>query len=303
MSRVNHYDIMAAARRYKAGGCGAKATLLAVVESMGKHDDEWSCWPGDPTLADITEQSVASVRRHIKSFVAAGLLRREARWRRSQSGGRETDSLVLDVDVLMGVSAHGAHKAAGVSEQPSDGKCASDEGGKCAQSVDARSIEHLQEQQLERVDEIVDALCAHLAQRVAEHSKSGTPVVSKSWRTSMSLLLRRGAPNVEPSSVEPERVLRAIDYVFTYLAEPDGRGFCWADQVRSAAALRRHWTALQIAARRHNEQRHGVGGRVVARAVEQPSSFAAMLDDMKRTARAVDATSAVDTRERGSSDE
>ena len=44
----------------------------------------------------------------------------------------------------------------------------------------------------------------------------------------------------------PEQVRALMDYLFDHLNEANGKdGFCWADQIRSAAALREHWSQIE----------------------------------------------------------
>lgn len=154
----------------------------------------------------------------------------------------------------------------------------------------------------------VAPLCELLAERIGAHGKVGRPVVNAAWRRDMSLLLRRGAKDVEPAALPAERVARAIDYVFAHLADPDTRGFCWADQVRSPGALRRHWTALVLAGKRHEQAKLGTSGRTLVAAREGPSEFGAWLNEMERRTRggdlssgATDTTRAVTPPERGTS--
>lgn len=97
---------------------------------------------------------------------------------------------------------------------------------------------------------LVDDLCAQLADRIETHRDGDRPKVTQAWRRDMDLLLRRGPTDVEPAApVSPEKLRASIDAVFARLATRDGSGFCWADQVRSPAALRRHWTQLRQAER------------------------------------------------------
>lgn len=105
---IGHYDLMAAARRYRAGGPGAKATLLALVERMGEHGNEWTCWPSQQTLAADTEQTDRSVRNHLAAFADAGLI---AVRQREIGERRRGNVYVLNVDRLLSppetVSGHG----------------------------------------------------------------------------------------------------------------------------------------------------------------------------------------------------
>lgn len=97
------FDLLAAARRYRAGGTGPKATLLALMERMGETGGVWSCFPSMATLAADTEQTPRTVRRHVAGFEAAGLIHREARG--SEDGGRNSNRFVLNIEALRGRKA------------------------------------------------------------------------------------------------------------------------------------------------------------------------------------------------------
>lgn len=96
---LNVFDLLAAARRYRAGGAGPKATLLAVAERLGQVDGEWVCWPAMATIAFDSEQSVPTVRRHLAAFEERGLVRRRARG--AEGGGRASNLLVMNVPALL----------------------------------------------------------------------------------------------------------------------------------------------------------------------------------------------------------
>lgn len=65
----------------------------------------------------------------------------------------------------------------------------------------------------------------------------------------MRLLLERGPLRCDnPTPQSPDVVERGIAFVFDQLADPGNDGFCWADQIRSASALRDHWLQLVDAA-------------------------------------------------------
>lgn len=107
-------------------------------------------------------------------------------------------------------------------------------------------------------DDPVERLCAQLATAVGEHGHHPAPKVTAKWRTDMSLLLRRGPlGDGTTETLSPEKVASSIDFLFTHMAEPEGRTrFCWADQIRSPGALRTHWRKLKLAARRIEEARN-----------------------------------------------
>lgn len=117
-------------------------------------------------------------------------------------------------------------------------------------------------------DPQVVELCAYLAERVEKHRGGDRPAVTAAWRRDMRLLVERGALGVDkPEAIAPEKVRAAIDATFDVLAEPGRDGFCWADQVRSPGALRRHLPKLREAYRRATQGRISKGGQAVERVV------------------------------------
>ena len=88
-----------------------------------------------------------------------------------------------------------------------------------------------------------------LAAAVAAH-RGTRPTITKRWLNDIGLLLRRGPKGIDGSPPDAAAVAAMIDGVFTLLAEPDKKGFCWADQIRSPHALRDHWDQLALALRR-----------------------------------------------------
>ena len=72
---------------------GHKLTMLALADYA---DDEMSCFPAVPTLAQKTGQSERTVQRHIKDFEEQGLLRKERRNRDSGAYSSNRYILILD---------------------------------------------------------------------------------------------------------------------------------------------------------------------------------------------------------------
>ncbi len=93
-------------------------------------------------------------------------------------------------------------------------------------------------------------LCRLLADAVEQH-RGTRPTVSSRWTKDMGLLLRKGPKGVDGSPPTVEVVEQMIVGVFTRLNEPQAKGFCWADQIRSAGALRDHWDQLSLALKRN----------------------------------------------------
>lgn len=133
--------------------------------------------------------------------------------------------------------------------------------------------------------EIIDELCALLADRIEHHREGDRPKITKTWRKDLDLLLRRGPTDVDPPApISPEKLRVSIDALFGPLAARDSSGFCWADQVQSPGALRKHWTRIGQAAR---AKRQTSGGSVEDLA-ERARKRAAADEAMRRASRRAD---------------
>jgi hypothetical protein len=73
-------------------GAGCKAVLIALADFA---DQDGSCYPGQELLAEMTEQSVRSVRNHVESLLALGLITREQRY---SNGQRTSDRYYLQLE-------------------------------------------------------------------------------------------------------------------------------------------------------------------------------------------------------------
>lgn len=115
---------------------------------------------------------------------------------------------------------------------------------------------------------IVDHCCTVLANAIERHrGGEGRPTITARWRKDMSLLLRRGPLHVDDAQpLTVEKVCATIAVVFGELAVPDRRTkFCWADQVRSPAALRDHWQQMRDAHRRQAQPTQSKGAATIDR--------------------------------------
>lgn len=90
MNEGNSWDALAWAARQKTGGPGPKAVLLSLAK---RADEAWSCYPGQETLAEETEQSIRTIQRQLADLEHRGMIRREARGR--AGGGRTSDRYFL----------------------------------------------------------------------------------------------------------------------------------------------------------------------------------------------------------------
>jgi hypothetical protein len=121
---------------------------------------------------------------------------------------------------------------------------------------------------------VADLLCDELADSIAQFrngSHGGRPKVTKRWRDDMRLLLERGPiGDAAPAPLSVDKIRGCIAYVFTELAEPEGSStFCWAAQVQSPSALRRHWWKIRVAAMAHRDRTRGGKGAALTRHVER----------------------------------
>lgn len=91
-------------------------------------------------------------------------------------------------------------------------------------------------------DPVVAALVDRLRRRVTEHQGREPKVTA--WAREIDLLMRRGSTEwARPEPIPADEIAAMIDFVFDRLATRRN-GFCWADQIRSGAALRRQWDKL-----------------------------------------------------------
>ncbi len=105
---------------------------------------------------------------------------------------------------------------------------------------------------------VVSSLCDHLADRIEAHREGDRPAITARWHTDMDKLIRLGPLGLATKDPKNETKIRAsIDAIFDSLADPDARGFCWADQVRSAGALRKHWVQMAIDLKRQKQATNG----------------------------------------------
>jgi hypothetical protein len=93
VSLGNSWDALAWASRQRVGSVGAKFVLIQLAKRV---DENWSCFPGQDTLAEETEQSVRTVRDQLKKLEELDLIRRESRGK--PGGGRTSDRYFLLVD-------------------------------------------------------------------------------------------------------------------------------------------------------------------------------------------------------------
>lgn len=98
--------------------------------------------------------------------------------------------------------------------------------------------------------EVMD-LCELLATRIEHYVGGSRPKITLKWKKDMDLLLRRGPSGIDtPEPLTAVKVHNTINAVFDDLAEPNDNGFCWAKNVQSSSALRKHWVQMGLEQRR-----------------------------------------------------
>lgn len=114
------FDHMAWAKRQKTGSVGRKAVLMALAERTG---DRPTCWPSQVLIAEETEQSVRTVRRHLGDLEEQGLIRSSRTYQTEDgapiSRGRARNRYELLIDQPVRMSGEKADDQADKSSRPS----------------------------------------------------------------------------------------------------------------------------------------------------------------------------------------
>jgi len=214
-------------------------------------------WPSQETLAsDMGDISTDTVRRVTKELQVAGFLLVQTR--RAQ----EKTHLYTLLSGRSEPTASNDHPAPvqPTHPAPTQGELYSNElylnktserRKKASLSVLRQATELIEQSPLATTASS-NALCALLATRIGDYRGNGAqPAVTVKWRRDMALLLHRGPlGRAVPEPMPDWRVEAAIRYVFDNMAEPENGTFCWAAQVQSPGALRRHWDKIADAAKR-----------------------------------------------------
>lgn len=103
-------------------------------------------------------------------------------------------------------------------------------------------------------------LCDLLADCV-QAQRRNRPKVTAVWLRDMSTFIRLGPAGVDkPTNWTPTRIEKGIRRIFSELTEPAGSSdFCWANQVRSPRALRKHWESIAVMFTSANGNGHAKG--------------------------------------------
>jgi DNA-binding MarR family transcriptional regulator len=273
---------------YPAASTTHKVVLLVLANYA---DADGGCFPGQARIARQTVLSERGVRKALAELEAAGLIRREHRYREGQ-GGRTSDRiyLALDGNAASGaaisepripapqrghtgtspltIPAPGAGESLGV--EPSEGPSAISSAPEFRPALPP--------------DSDAEALCEQLAARIEVHQSGARPPVTQRWRKDMRLLLDRGPlGQTTPEPKTREAIASTIDIVFRDLTEPQGdNGFCWADQVRSPGALRKHWLKMAQAYRRQHQSSGTRTERAMRRMASRPAAGPLPFPDQQR---------------------
>ncbi len=221
-------------------------------------------WPSRSTLADLLRCSKESVDRAVKELVSAGAVTTERRFDHERKQWQSTRYTVMASSPVTTGSRVGAPTPSRVG----------DDGVAAPVTTDPEPVTDSQKptppsttRGVANATSITN-LCNMLATSIDLHRNgTGRPKVTKAWERDMRLLIERGPLGVDGArGVGPDVIARAVSFVFEHLADPGRDGFCWADQVQSPNALRRHWPKL-VDAKRKQEQ--GTGASKGARTIDR----------------------------------
>lgn len=217
-----------------------RLVLLALADEAG--DDGGDCYPSMRRIANKARVGVGTVPGVLLRLEQAGALVVE-RPERKGRGAFNRYTVVMtkssgaerfDDDTTRG---NVQERAAALRDS--------------ARTQDPRPDDSDSASSSDTVDDDAARLCERLADAIESHrGGEDRPAVTDRWHNDMRLLLTRGPKELaKPEPVSTERVERGIAYTFRALSTPGPDGFCWANQVRSPAALRKHWTKIRDAAR------------------------------------------------------
>ncbi len=215
-------------------GPATKVLLIALANYANESNESY---PSIARLAEETDQSPASVKRHIKTLISAGLIVRSMRG--SERGGRMTNrySLVMPARVK-------AQSDPGVTDQidlgvraQSGGVRAQSEGGLGSPvSPEPNNPKNLRKADVSGAadspsQEVLD-LCYYLADKI-EANGSKRPHVGKAWHQACRLM-------IDKDGRTPDKIRKAIDWSQT--------NTFWRTNVLSMPTLREKYGRLRLAA-------------------------------------------------------
>ncbi len=226
---------------------GLEPTTRHVALTLSLHMNErgGSCFPSQATLARETGLHDETVRLHLRRLREAGYLLVENDRSMKGRGTRNHYSATIPVEETTGAQTTGVEDP---GAQTTTGAQTGRPPGRSTPVHRGRQVERHNDETPSEVPTEAGRLVSRLAEAVSEHQ--GHRPKTDAWEKPIDLLLRRGPTDWEPGPIPVEDVERMIELVFTVGAERGRDGFCWADQVRSGEALRRHWPKLHTWAKR-----------------------------------------------------
>lgn len=201
--------------------------------ALWRHADkaDRTCFPTRAKLADRIRCSESSLDRAMKELAAIGAV---IITRRRTPEGDPTSNLYTLQVVPTGEGTPTAAAAPGVTD---DEEVASPVTNK------PESVNQSQKEP-EPVASDVAEIVEHLKRCAVGHGMVKATVKTAPWERPVDLLLRRGSLDADPEPIPAQEIHDMIDLVFTRGSVHSSSGFCWADQVQSGNALRRHWPKL-----------------------------------------------------------
>lgn len=257
------------------------ADAVRVYGVLHRHgQDPRNCYPSHARIARFIGRAKSSIPAWIRELVVAGWV--EVVARRTPEGDPDSNGYVVHlVPLEAGRGGVPAPPPRGVPADEQGGVPVAQQGGSLLDSAPNESKENESKGNEENpapspppsapADDAPSAeviqLCTQLAdavERYRDGAQGGRPKVTKTWHRDMRLLLERGPLGADQAVATPaEKIAGCIRVVFTELADPQGSsGFCWASNVQSPAALRRHWWKLYEAA--VVARRRSTSGRLAA---------------------------------------
>lgn len=269
-------DVDRHGKRYGARARGYRAVLASIANAA--NSDGEHAHPGQQTMSDESLYGRRQVITILGELIAEGWIGVQER------GGGKGKATVYRVRMDRRVTVQplrGSDSAnrAVLDDKPRD---ASVDTARSATDTEQSHVSDLQErahqqplnvepneptQRASSDDDAgaeIESLCQQLADRVEQFRGGMRPKVTPRWRNDMRLLIEYGPKDCD-DKVTVAKVRVSIDALFTELAEPDKGGFCWAQQVRSPAALRRHWASIATTFRTIHHSRVGRGAQAVDR--------------------------------------
>lgn len=219
----------------KTPGPATKVLLIALANYANEHGESY---PSIARMADETDQSQASVKRHLKTLEAMGLIVRSMRG--NEDGGRATNryKLVIPAKVRAQIELGGVAQSdpplraqsepiAGVRAQSEPG-FGLNLGGSKGSPVSPEPKD--KEKNMSELRPDVVRICEHLANRIEENG-SKRPEITKVWLREARLLIDKDG--------------RAEDKIHTAIDWSQDSDF-WRANILSMPKLRAKYDQLRL---------------------------------------------------------